>query len=200
MTQQLSPIIHVSACESNSIHCNMDESQKLNSSLGWLSPFNGSNHQVSAWFCLVLLPFLSRARLFLLLALGFSSVNKLLSLLLSIFASIMATLDFKALLLWGSSHPSVVLPCTGAHTTVVAVLLALSTSSTQSFLWKCHKQCMSSATWHVWSGHWRQPAQLAHVLCCQYTGCKRQLLHQNPSHICLGIPLLWQLLWTTCHA
>ena len=51
------------------------------SALGWLPSFDGSDHQVSTWLCLVLLPFLSRAGLFLLLALGFFFVNKLSSLL-----------------------------------------------------------------------------------------------------------------------
>ena len=68
--------------------------------LGWLSPFDGPNHQVSAWYCLVPLPFLSRAGLLLLLALGLSiSANKLSLLLFSDFASSMATLAYKALLL-----------------------------------------------------------------------------------------------------
>ena len=56
------------------------------STLGWLSPFDGPNHQISEWYCLVLFPFLLRTGLFLLLVLGFLSANKLSLLLFSVFA------------------------------------------------------------------------------------------------------------------
>ena len=64
-------------------------------------PINGLNHQVAAWLCVVLLPFLSMTWLLLLLALGLSSLNMLSLLLLSVFTSSMATLASKALILSG---------------------------------------------------------------------------------------------------
>ena len=75
------------------------------STLCWLSNFNGPNHQASSRLFLVLFPFLSRAGLFLLLAVGLTSANKLSLLLYSDFASSMATLASEALLLSGVFLP-----------------------------------------------------------------------------------------------
>ena len=110
MTIQLSPTTHVSACESNSIldlllateACTVTQmvvrgSIKLFfSSLDWLSPFDSPDHHATAWLCLVLLPFFVKGWI-----LGFSSRNKLSLLLCSVFASSVATLASKALLLSG---------------------------------------------------------------------------------------------------
>ena len=111
MTKQLSPTTHVSPCEYNSTLCLLLATDAwatitgrvgrgfINlcfSTLGWLSPFNCPDHQVSVWFCLILLPFLSRAALFLLLALGFSSFNKISSLLFSVFTSCASTITYKS--------------------------------------------------------------------------------------------------------
>ena len=120
ITNQLLPTAHMSACKSYStlgmlltmdvwvaIICTL--LRGINwmslSSLDWLSPVYNPDHQVSSPLCLVLFSFLSRADFFLLLALGFSSANKLSFQLLSVFASSMATLASKALLLSGVFLP-----------------------------------------------------------------------------------------------
>ena len=72
----------------------------LLSSLGWLSPFNGPDHQLSSWLCLMPLSFLSRSGLFLLFALGFLSVNKLSLLKLFVLTSSADTLASKPYSFW----------------------------------------------------------------------------------------------------
>ena len=90
MTKQVSPVTHVSTCKSQSCLGLLLETKawttiiwmmvrglmKLSlSSLGWLSPFNSPNHQLSALLFLVPLSILSRTVLLLLFALGCSSAN-----------------------------------------------------------------------------------------------------------------------------
>ena len=93
----------MSACESNSTfalllatkacmkHRNSDSGQMLNETFFWLSgltvPSRWSSRQLSAQIYLVLFHFLLRAGLFLSLASGFSSANKLSLLLLSVSTS-----------------------------------------------------------------------------------------------------------------
>ena len=83
-------------CQSNSI-------QRLNNydiyHYRLIFPLDDPNHQLPGWLCLVLFPFLSRSESLLLLLSGFSSVNKLYLLLVSIFASIMFTLTSNFLAL-----------------------------------------------------------------------------------------------------
>ena len=57
------------------------------------------SQQVSAWLCLVLFSFLSRAVLFPLLASGILYANKVSSLMLYVFTSFAASLASKALLI-----------------------------------------------------------------------------------------------------
>ena len=85
--------------ESVELRCGQKFNETSFQLTGLTIPFDGPNHQLSAWICLLPLPFQSRAGLFLLLALGIFSANKLSLLLLSVFASSMATLASKALLL-----------------------------------------------------------------------------------------------------
>ena len=88
----------------------MDSDHRLHVTTSWHTrltvPFDGPDHQLSAWLCLVFLLSLSRAGLFLFFALGISSANKLYLLLLSVFGSIIATVVSKALLLSEFYFPS----------------------------------------------------------------------------------------------
>ena len=141
MNEQLSPTTHASASESSSALGLLPATEAwatmtwmvlivlINLSfslLGQLSPFSGSNHQVSAWLWLVLFCFLSKAGLFLLLAFGFLSGNKLSSLLLSVLTFGLTTLASKALLLFGVFLPFMSPAFYGDQTTVGAMLLTLS--------------------------------------------------------------------------
>ena len=80
----------------------MDGTQRLNITFSYhtelIVPFNGPNCCMSAWLCLVLLPFYVKDCIISVIRFCFLSENKLSFLLLSIFASFEATLASKALL------------------------------------------------------------------------------------------------------
>ena len=144
---------------------NSDSAQRLEKTAPQLAGLiNSPNHEVYARFCLVSLTFLSKAGLiFLSLALGLSSGNKLSLLLSSVFASSMVTWASTVLLLSGvflpfmcpdffqSSYNCFTKPGTLSHA------LLWSTFSICSFLWKCHGYNWSFATWQIWSRQQRQP-------------------------------------------
>ena len=204
----------MSACESNSTLLLLATEEwttitwAVLKSLTWLSlstldrpsPFNDPDSQAPVWICLVLLPFLPRAGLVLLLALGFSSTNKLSLWLFSVFASRTATLASKALLLSGVFFP-IISPDSCAHTTAGALSFTLShtlpwnISSTQSFF----ESAMCSAGLLPLGRYGLANKGNFHTQCwCSFIW-GRWLLFQNSFCTCLVTPLLWQLLWTTCH-
>ena len=127
-----------------------------------------------------------------------ASTNRLSLVLFFVFASSMVTLAFKALLLYRVFLPFVS-PAFFWSSYKCWHLVILFPEVFLLHNLSLESAMVSSAALQVFSDWQMQPSHLVLVLSCQYTGWERWWLHPNPSCTCLGVPLLWWLLLTTCH-